>query len=67
MSATPAAVAVVEPKEKSQGPGAKAKRLKRLRTNPDFVEAVSEERAAARMWARCGKTAMLISIVSTRS
>jgi hypothetical protein len=35
MSATPAAVAVVEPKEKSQNPGAKAKRLKRLRTNPD--------------------------------
>jgi hypothetical protein len=45
---TPAAV--VEPKKKSQGPGAKAKRLKGLRTSPDFAEAVSEERAAAKMW-----------------
>jgi hypothetical protein len=41
---------VVEPKKKSQGPGAKAKRLKGLQTNPDFAEAVSEERAAAKMW-----------------
>jgi hypothetical protein len=40
----------VEPKKKSQEPGAKAKRLKGLRTNPDFAEAVSEERAAAKMW-----------------
>jgi hypothetical protein len=31
-----AAVAVVEPKEKSQSPGAKAKRLKRLRTSPEL-------------------------------
>jgi hypothetical protein len=37
---------VVEPKEKPQNPGAKAKRLKRLQTNSDFVEAASEERAA---------------------
>jgi hypothetical protein len=42
--------AVVEPKKKPQEPGAKAKRLKWLRTNPDFAEAVSEERAAAKMW-----------------
>jgi hypothetical protein len=42
--------AVVEPKKKSQEPGAKAKRLKGLRTNPDFAEAVSFERAAAKMW-----------------
>ena len=42
--------AVVEPKQKSQEPAAKARRLKRLRTNPDFAEAVSEERAAAKMW-----------------
>ena len=48
LSTAPAAV--VEPKEKSQNPGAKAKRLKGLRTNPDFVEGVSEERAAAQMW-----------------
>ena len=45
-----APAAVVEPKEKSQNPGAKSKRMKRLRSNPDFAEAVSEERAAARMW-----------------
>jgi hypothetical protein len=52
LSTVPAAV--VEPKEKSQNPGAKAKRLKGLRVNPDFAEAVSEERAAARMWiGRC--------------
>jgi hypothetical protein len=42
--------AVVEPKQKSQEPAAKARRLKRLRTNPDFAEAVSEERAAAKFW-----------------
>jgi hypothetical protein len=42
--------AVAEPKKKSQEPGAKTKRLKGLRTNPDFAEAVSEERAAAKMW-----------------
>jgi hypothetical protein len=34
--------AVVEPKEKSQNPAAKAKRLKGLRENPDFAEAVSK-------------------------
>jgi hypothetical protein len=61
MSAT-AAVTVVEPKEKSQNPGAKAKRLKRLRTNPDFVEAVSEERAPAQIYRHAE-----ISIVSTKS
>jgi hypothetical protein len=38
-------MAVVEPKKKSQGPGAKSKRLKRLRTNPDFAEAVEYERS----------------------
>ena len=48
LSTAPAAV--VEPKEKSKNPGAKAKRMKRLRSNPDFVEGVSEERAAAQMW-----------------
>ena len=42
--------AVVEPKKKSQDPAAKAKRIKRLLTSPDFAEAVSEERAAAKMW-----------------
>jgi hypothetical protein len=46
LSTVPAAV--VEPKGKSQNPAAKAKRLKGLRTNPDFAEAVSEERAAAK-------------------
>jgi hypothetical protein len=48
LAITPAAV--VEPKKKSQGPGAKAKRLKGLQTNPDFAEAVSGERAVAVMW-----------------
>jgi hypothetical protein len=48
LSTAPAAVR--ELKKKSQGPAAKAKRLKGLRTNPDFAEAVSEERAAAKMW-----------------
>jgi hypothetical protein len=42
--------AVVEPKRKSQDPAAKAKRIKRLLVNPGFAEAVSEERAAAKMW-----------------
>jgi hypothetical protein len=37
-------------KRSHMGPAAKAKRLKRLRTNPDFTEAVSEERAAAKTW-----------------
>jgi hypothetical protein len=37
--------AVVEPKNKSQDPAAKAKRLKRLLTSPDFAEAVEFERA----------------------
>jgi hypothetical protein len=46
MSAT-ALAAVPEPKKKSQGAAAKAKRLKGLRENPDFIEAVSEERAVA--------------------
>jgi hypothetical protein len=36
--------AVVEPKKKSQDPAAKAKRIKRLLTNPDFAEAVEFER-----------------------
>jgi hypothetical protein len=40
--------AVVEPKGKLQNPAARAKRLKGLRTNPDFIEAVQEERAAAK-------------------
>lgn len=48
LSTVPAAL--VESKGKSQNPAAKAKRLKRLRTNPDFAEAVSEERAAAKFW-----------------
>jgi hypothetical protein len=39
MSAT-ALAAVPEPKKKTQGPAAKAKRLKGLRENPDFIEAV---------------------------
>jgi hypothetical protein len=42
--------AVVEPKEKSKNPAARAKRMKRLRENPDFADAVSEERAAAKFW-----------------
>jgi hypothetical protein len=48
LTTTPAAV--VEPKKKSQEPGAKAKRLKGLRTNPDFAEAVQEERLVAKIW-----------------
>jgi Flp pilus assembly protein TadD len=40
--------AVVEPKKKSQDSAAKAKRIKRLLTNPEFAEAVSEERAAVK-------------------
>ena len=48
LTTTPAAV--VEPKKKSQEPGAKAKRLKRLRANPDFAEAVQEERLVAKIW-----------------
>jgi hypothetical protein len=35
LSTVPAAL--VEPKKKSQGPAAKAKRLKGLRENPDFI------------------------------
>ena len=54
---------MVEPKRKSQDPGAKSKRIKGLLSNPDFAEAVSEERAAAIMW----KMHMLISIASTWS
>jgi hypothetical protein len=42
--------AAAEPKSKSQEPAAKAKRLKGLRANPDFPEAVSEERAVAKLW-----------------
>jgi hypothetical protein len=42
---TPAAL--VEPKKKSQGPAAKAKRLRGLRENPDVIEAVQEERLVA--------------------
>jgi hypothetical protein len=56
--------AVVEPKQKSQEPAAKARRLKRLRTNPDFAEAVSEERARPQ---NSGKTNMIISTASTWS
>jgi hypothetical protein len=50
LATTPAAV--VEPKKKSQDPAAKAKRLQVLLiTNlVDFAEAVSEVRAAAKMW-----------------
>ena len=48
LTTTPAAV--VEPKQKSQDPAAKSKRLKRLRTNPDYAEAVSGEREVAVMW-----------------
>jgi hypothetical protein len=42
--------AVVGPKKKSQDPAAKDKRIKGLLVNPDFAEAVSFERAAAKMW-----------------
>jgi hypothetical protein len=50
MSAT-APAAVPEPKKKSQGAAAKAKRLKGLRETPDFIiEAVSEEHAVAQLW-----------------
>jgi hypothetical protein len=45
---TPAAL--VEPKKQPQGVAAKAKRLKGLRENPDFVEAVQEERLVAQLW-----------------
>jgi hypothetical protein len=45
LSTVPAAL--VEPKKKSQGVAAKAKRLKRIRENPDFIEAVQEERLVA--------------------
>ena len=38
----------VEPKQKSQDPAAKAKRLKRLLANPDFAEAVEFERSECR-------------------
>jgi hypothetical protein len=49
MSGT-APAAVVEPKKNSQDPAAKAKRIKGLLANPDFAEAVSEERTLAKMW-----------------
>ena len=42
--------AVVEPKEKSQNPAAKAKRLKGLRENPDFIEAVQDLFSVAKTW-----------------
>ena len=45
----------VEPKQKSQDPAAKAKRLKRLLANPDFAEAVEFERS------ECKKSARLVS------
>jgi hypothetical protein len=48
LSTVPAAL--VEPKKKSQGPAAKTKRLKGLRENPDFIEAVQEERLVAQLW-----------------
>jgi hypothetical protein len=40
----------VEPKQKSQDPAAKAKRLKRLLTNPDFAEAVEFERSIVKKY-----------------
>ena len=44
----------VEPKQKSQDPAAKAKRLKRLLANPDFAEAVEFERS------ECKKSSRLV-------
>ena len=40
----------VEPKQKSQDPAAKAKRLKRLLANPDFAEAVEFERSLVKKY-----------------
>jgi hypothetical protein len=40
----------VEPKQKSQDPAAKAKRLKRLLANPDFAEAVEFERSIVKKY-----------------
>jgi hypothetical protein len=40
----------VEPKQKSQDPAAKAKRLKKLLTNPDFAEAVEFERSIVKKY-----------------
>ena len=45
---TPAAL--VEPKEKSKNPAAKAKRMKRLWENPDFIEAVQDLFSVAKTW-----------------
>ena len=43
----------VEPKQKSQDPAAKAKRLKRLLANPDFAEAVEFERSLVKKYKQC--------------
>jgi hypothetical protein len=51
LSTVPAAV--VEPKGKSQNPGAKAKRLKGLLANPDFAEAVEFERPLVKKYKQC--------------
>jgi len=48
-------MAHVEPKQKSQDPAVKAKRLKRLLANPDFAEAVEFERSG------CKKSSRLVS------
>jgi hypothetical protein len=45
MEAGTSSTAVMGPKTKSQNPAARAKRLKRLRANPDFAEAVADELA----------------------
>jgi hypothetical protein len=50
MEGTSSAAVVGPKKRSSQEPTAKAKRIKRLLASPDFAEAVSEERAAAKMW-----------------
>jgi hypothetical protein len=51
LSTAPAAV--VEPKEKSQNPGAKAKRLKGLLESPDFAEAVDFGRSLVKKYKQC--------------
>jgi hypothetical protein len=48
LSTVPAAL--VEPKKKSQGVAAKAKRLKGLREKTDFIEAMQEERLVVQLW-----------------
>jgi hypothetical protein len=49
MSST-ASAAAVGPKQKSQDDTAKAKRMKRLYANPDFVEAVENKRALVKTY-----------------